>query len=68
SSGLGRRPFTAETRVRFPLGVPFFPEFYLSILVLARGLQVLCWIIAIGRNDLHGLSQKNQNYRFSSLA
>ncbi len=22
SSGLGRRPFTAETRVRFPLGVP----------------------------------------------
>ncbi len=24
SSGLGRRPFTAETGVRFPLGVPFF--------------------------------------------
>ena len=22
SSGLGRRPFTAETRVRFPLGTP----------------------------------------------
>src|ERR1700678_441571 len=22
SSGLGRRPFTAETRVRFPLGAP----------------------------------------------
>ena len=26
SSGLGRRPFTAETRVRFPLGVPAIPE------------------------------------------
>ena len=39
SSGLGHRPFTAKTRVRVPLGVPFsFFSFKLEIMMLRTGV------------------------------
>ena len=31
SRGLGHRPFTAATRVRIPLGTPFFLQFTLTL-------------------------------------
>jgi hypothetical protein len=38
SSGLGRRPFTAETRVRVPLGVP------ISVCLFLTGDDASCFI------------------------
>jgi hypothetical protein len=50
SSGLGRRPFTAKTRVRVPLGSPFFGG--LGFLGVNADFPIIKTYLAVKKADL----------------